>query len=501
MGLLVVVTTFLIIIVHRLIVRRSILLPPGPWMWPLVGVIPFLGSLPHQALANLAQQYGPLMYVRFGSTPCIVVSSSMLAEKFLKTHDQVFQNRPKTLVGKVFNLDNAIALSSGPHWRHLRKICSTQLFTPTCIQSFEVVRKNEISLIMNEIYVEANASKVVNLKYHMSAIATNSLAQMIFSKRHQELQDFKDHFQNVMFWLGAFIIGDHIPSLKWLTKLQGVEAKMQKLDEKLTKSFQRLLDEHAKATPNTRDSKNDDLPKDFMDVLLKMPSEDGTGSLPLCTLKPLVMFDLLGAGTDTTSILLEWAMAELMQNPEIMKQAQTELDTVVGIDRVVQESDIQQLRLLQAIIKETFRLHPPTPLLLPHQTNEAWQSVEGYNLPPKTQLLVNVWAIGRDPNNWERPLEFDPTRFMKDPKIDMTCQDFRLLPFGSGRRACPGRVLGILLLHIILARLLQSFDWYIPDKQGPNGLDMSEKSNGINNIKSQVLLARAHPRLPSHLYE
>lgn len=183
MGLLVVVMTFLTIIVHRLIVRRSILLPPGPWMWPLVGVIPFLGSLPHQALANLAQQYGPLMYVRFGSTPCIVVSSSMLAEKFLKTHDQVFQNRPKTLVGKVFNLDNAIALSSGPHWRHLRKICSTQLFTPTYIQSFEVVRKNEISLIMNEIYVEANASKVVNLKYHMSAIATNSLAQMIFSKR------------------------------------------------------------------------------------------------------------------------------------------------------------------------------------------------------------------------------------------------------------------------------------------------------------------------------
>jgi len=147
------------------------------------------------------------------------------------------------------------------------------------------------------------------------------------------------------------------------------------------------------------------------------------------------------------------------------------------------------------------RLHPPTPLLLPHQTNEAWQSVEGYNLPPKTQLLVNVWAIGRDPNNWERPLEFDPTRFMQDPKIDTTCQDFRLLPFGSGRRACPGRVLGILLLHIILARLLQSFDWYIPDKQGPNGLDMSEKSNGVNIMKSQVLLARAHPRLPSHLYE
>ncbi len=106
------------------------------------------------------------------------------------------------------------------------------------------------------------------------------------------MQDFKDHFQNVMFWLGAFIIGDHIPSLKWLTKLQGVEAKMQKLDEKLTKSFQRLLDEHAKATPNTRDSKNDDLPKDFMDGLLKMPSEDGTGPLPQRTLKPLVMVSL-----------------------------------------------------------------------------------------------------------------------------------------------------------------------------------------------------------------
>jgi cytochrome P450 len=194
-------------------------------------------------------------------------------------------------------------------------------------------------------------------------------------------------------------------------------------------------------------------------------------------------------------------MAELLRHPDIMKRAQEELDTVVGTDRLVSESDLQHLPYLQAILKETFRIHPPGPLLVPHRSIQPCQ-VEGYNLPTNTRLIVNLWAMGRDPNNWEKPLEFDPDRFMQQhPEIDVHGHDFELLPFGTGRRACPGRPLGILFVQIVLANLLQSFDWTLPPnlQQEPMKLDMSE-TFGLTLKKTQGLCAKAQPRLHPHFY-
>jgi cytochrome P450 len=198
---------------------------------------------------------------------------------------------------------------------------------------------------------------------------------------------------------------------------------------------------------------------------------------------------------------LEWVMAELLRHPDIMKRAQEELDTVVGTSRLVSESDLQHLPYLQAILKETFRIHPAGPLLVPHRSIQPCQ-VEGYNFPTNTRLIVNLWAMGRDPNNWEKPLEFDPDRFMQQhPEIDVHGHDFELLPFGTGRRACPGRPLGILFVQIVLGNLLQSFDWTLPPnlQQEPMKLDMSE-TFGLTLKKTQGLCAKAHPRLHPHFY-
>jgi cytochrome P450 len=194
-------------------------------------------------------------------------------------------------------------------------------------------------------------------------------------------------------------------------------------------------------------------------------------------------------------------MAELLRHPNIMKCAQEELDTVVGTNCLVSESDLQHLPYLQAILKETFRIHPLAPFMAPHRSIQPCQ-VEGYNLPTNTQLIVNLWAMGRDPNNWEKPLEFDPNRFMlQHPEIDVYGQHFELLPFGTGRQACPRRPLGILFAQIILASLLQSFDWIFPPnlQQEPMKLDMSETFN-LTLRKTQGLCAKAHPRLHPHFY-
>jgi cytochrome P450 len=204
---------------------------------------------------------------------------------------------------------------------------------------------------------------------------------------------------------------------------------------------------------------------------------------------------------DTSYVTLEWVMAELLQHPNILKRAQEELDTVVGTNRLISESDLQHLPYLQAILKETFRIHPPAPFMAPHRSIQPCQ-VEGYNLPINTQLIVNLWAMGRDPNIWEKPLEFDPDHFMlQHPEIDVYGQHFELLPFGTGRRACPGRPLGILFAQIILASLLQSFDWTLPPnlQQEPMKLDMSKTFN-LTLRKTQGLCAKAHPRLHPHFY-
>jgi cytochrome P450 len=224
----------------------------------------------------------------------------------------------------------------------------------------------------------------------------------------------------------------------------------------------------------------------------------------------LMSQEMLAGGAETSSLTIEWAMAELIRNPMIMKRAQMELETVVGMNRIIEESDLHKLTYLQAVIKETLRLHPPGPLLVPHSsTIKVCGIAKDYDIPPHTRVMVNVWAMGRDPSIWERPFEFYPERFLQQGQehhhiateiIDMDENNFKLFPFGSGRRACPGRPLGILVVQIVLARLLHSFHWVLPNHQEPNTLDMSEEF-GLTLPRVQPLHLKAYPKLQAHLYK
>lgn len=205
-----------------------------------------------------------------------------------------------------------------------------------------------------------------------------------------------------------------------------------------------------------------------------------------------IVKDFFTAGTDTTAITTEWAISELINNPNVLKKAQQEIDKVVGSDRLLQESDAPNLPYLQAIIKETFRLHPPIPLLTRKSVSDC--VINGYKIPAKTLLFVNIWSMGRNPKYWGSPMVFRPERFLEkeNASIDVKGQHFELLPFGTGRRGCPGMLLGIQEVIIIIGTMIQCFDWKLPDGYGP--VDMTERP-GLTAPRANDLVCRVVPRI------
>ena len=170
---------------------------------------------------------------------------------------------------------------------------------------------------------------------------------------------------------------------------------------------------------------------------------------------------MFAAGTDTTYITSEWAMGELARNPKVIEKLQNEINGIVGGKPMVSEYDLREMHYLKAVIKEVLRLHPPAPLLLPRESIDDCQ-IGGYKIPSKTRVIINSWAIARDPKIWDIPNEFIPERFMNNP-IDFKGQDFELIPFGSGRRICPGMGFAVSNIELLLANLIHKFEWNLPD--------------------------------------
>lgn len=202
-------------------------------------------------------------------------------------------------------------------------------------------------------------------------------------------------------------------------------------------------------------------------------------------------------GTETVASAIEWAMTELMRSPEDLKRVQQELTQVVGLNRRVEESDFEKLTYLKCCLKETLRLHPPIPLLL-HETSEE-AVVSGYRIPAKSRVMINAWAIGRDPGSWVDPDTFKPYRFLKEGVPDFKGSNFEFIPFGSGRRSCPGMQLGLYALEVAVAHLVHSFTWELPDGMKPSELDMGDVF-GLTAPKAIRLIAVPRQRLLGSLY-
>nr|AYM55605.1 cytochrome p450 [Croton stellatopilosus] len=462
--------------------RKS--LPPGPRPLPVIGNILDLGEKPHQILAKLSKRYGNLMSLKLGTLTTIVISSPNMAKEALHKHDQALSSRtvPNSVhIGNHHNL-SMVWMPVNNRWRNLRKISTTQLFTSRRLNAGQDLRSKKVQELVNFVSENCKIGKAVDIGQAAFTTVLNLMSNTFFSidlanYNSKKSQEFIKTIVTLMEVAGKPNIADYFPILG-LVDPQGTLRHCKIYFERLMKVFDGIIDKRMKSRM-TQEEQNHDVLDSLLILVQQSDSE-----LSLEDVKHLLL-DFFLAGTDTTTTSLVWAMAELLKNPEKMAKIKNE---VKQID-VVEESDIMNLPYLQATIKETFRLHPPVPFLLPHKA-ESEVEINGFKVPKNAQILVNVWAMGRDAGIWENPEKFEPERFL-DSKIDVKGRDFELIPFGAGRRMCPGLPLAHKMLHLMLASLIHSFNWKLPNDMKPIDLDMSETS-GIALHKTKPLLAAPH---------
>ncbi|KAI6699677.1 hypothetical protein NL676_014001, partial [Syzygium grande] len=427
---------------------------------------------PHHDLHKLAQKYGTIMYLRLGFVPTIVISSPEAAELFLKTHDLVFANRPpqEAMKHMAYEQRNLSFSPYGPCWRNIRKMCTLELLSNAKVNSFKSIQGEEVGLLVR-ILKDASLDRfAIDLSGKISSLSADMNCRMIFGKKYMDEEfderGFKAMIQKGMILAATPNIGDYIPYIASLD-LQGLTRRMKAVSKVFDAFFEKIIEEHLEYKKEVGQR------KDFVDVMLGfMGSDEGEYLIDRPHLKS-IMLDMMAASIDTSTTAIEWAMSEFLRHPQAMKKLQHELKKVVGMNRIVEEPDIESLDYLNMVVKETLRLHPPVPLLLPHESIEDC-TVKSFHIPRKSRVLVNVWAIGRDPHVWGDPEKFIPERF-EGTSIDVRGHDFQLLPFGSGRRGCPGMQLGLTVIRLVLAQLAHCFDWELPDGMLPSELNMNEE--------------------------
>ncbi|WJZ89618.1 hypothetical protein VitviT2T_008825 [Vitis vinifera] len=382
----------------------------------------------------------------------------------------------------------------GARWKLLRKLSNLHMLGGKALEDWSQVRAVELGHMLRAMLELSQRAEPVVVPEMLTFSMANMIGQVILSRRvfetkGSESNEFKDMVVELMTTAGYFNIGDFIPSIAWLD-IQGIQHGMKHLHRKFDRLLTKMMEEH---TASAHERKGN---PDFLDVIMAN-QENSTGEkLTITNIKALLL-NLFTAGTDTSSSVIEWSLAEMLKNPSILKRAHEEMDQVIGRSRRLVESDLPKLPYLQAICKESFRKHPSTPLNLPRVSTQACE-VNGYYIPENTRLSVNIWAIGRDPDVWESPEEFRPERFLsgRNEKIDPRGNDFELIPFGAGRRICAGTRMGIVLVEYILGTLVHSFDWKMPD-----GVEINmDEAFGLALQKAVSLSAMVTPRLHQSAY-
>ncbi|KAL2927659.1 Cytochrome P450 76AD1 [Bienertia sinuspersici] len=471
--------------------RKSNKLPPGPKRMPIFGNIFDLGDKPHRSFANLSKIHGPLISLKLGSVTTIVVSSADVAKEMFLKNDQALANRtiPDSVRAGDHDKLSISWLPVSAKWRNLRKISAVQLLSNQRLDASQAQRQAKVQQLLTYVQDCSKKGQPVDLGRAAFTASLNLLSNTFFSVElasHESSasQEFKQLMWNIMEEIGRPNYADYFPILGYIDPF-GIRRRLAAYFDKLIAVFQNIITERQKirsANPGIKPT------NDILDTLLNLYQDN---ELSMGEINHLLV-DIFDAGTDTTASTLEWAMAELVKNPHMMIKVQNEIEEAIGKDSsMIQESDISKLPYLNAIIKETLRLHPPTVFLLPRKADVDVE-LYGYVVPKDAQVLVNLWAIGRDPKVWKNAELFSPERFLESG-IDFKGRDFELLPFGAGRRICPGLTLAYRMLNLMMATLLHSFDWKLQDDMNPKDLDMDEKF-GITLQKVQPLQVIPVPR-------
>ncbi|KAJ0025298.1 hypothetical protein Pint_08687 [Pistacia integerrima] len=436
-------------------------LPPSPFpSLPIIGHLYLLKPPMYRTLAQISKRKGPVVLLQFGSRKVLLVSSPSAAEECFTKNDIIFANRPRLLIGKQlgYNYTGLAWAPYGDHWRNLRRIATLEILSAARLQVLYSIRIDEIRSLIHRLFPKQFQS--VDLKTMFNELTMNVMMTMIAGKRYygddvtnlEEANRFKEIQAETFKVSGTTNIGDHLP---WI-KSRELEKRMMECGRKRDEFMQELLEEHRK--------------------------EKGTYISAEKT-KTLV---LLIAGTDTTTNSMEWTFSLLLNHPEILKKAQTEIDNRVGHGRLLDETDLVHLPFLRNIINGSLRMYPVAPLLVPHESSDDCK-VGGFHVPRGTMLMVNMWAIQNDPKIWVDPRKFKPVRF---DGVEGGRDGFRSMPFRSGRRGCPGEGLALRMIGLTLGSLIRCFEWERPSKEM---IGMRE-GIGFTMPKAQPLIGKCHPR-------
>ncbi|MED6167533.1 hypothetical protein PIB30_003505 [Stylosanthes scabra] len=439
--------------------KRDHKMPPGPWKLPIIGNLHQLvgsSSLPHHALTKLSQNHGPLMQVQLGEISAVIVSSPNMAREIMKAHDLAFSERPEFLPSKI------IAYGS----------------TNIAFAPYE-----EVANMIETIHI--SAGETINLSKMIHNLITTVVSRAVFGNLSQDHEQFVSFVKKSIALSDGFDLADLFPSFKPLHFITGMEAKLYEMHVKMDKILDKIIKEieERKLEDNTQheqQEKNENL----VEVLLRVQHSDTLDTQITLNNVKAVILDMFFAGTDTSSVVVEWAMSELMRNPRAMKKAQAEIRHAWRGKQTIQEADVSELPYLKAVIKETMRLHPPLPLMLPRQAREDC-TINGYHIPINTKVMINVYALGRDPDNWYDAESFLPERFEKNP-MDFKGTNFEYIPFGAGRRMCPGLNFGLANVEFALAMLLYHFNWELPEGIKAEDLDMNEAQGATAGRKNPL---------------
>ncbi|XP_040996840.1 cytochrome P450 81C13-like [Juglans microcarpa x Juglans regia] len=448
--------------------------PPSPFSIPIIGHFHHLKPPLHQALQTLSFQYGPILYIKYGSRPILVVSSPSAVEECFTKNDIIFANRPLTMAAEYFtyNLTAPVWAPYGHLWRNLRRFLNLELFSQNSLQNSSIIRQEEVHSLLRQLFKSSNADRPqkVEFRYLFTLLMFNVIMRMVTGKPcvgeeaagtdlgKQRLRDMKGiYFANL-----GMNICDFFPVLRWVG-YKGLEKNMRSLQGKRNGLLNHFIEEiKQKKTSFLKNAveMNEEQKSTLIETLMSV--QESEPELYSDDVIKGVLMMMFVAGTDTTSTTMEWAMSLLLNHPEELQKVKAEIDDQIGHERLLNESDLSKLPYLRCVINETLRLYPPAPLLIPHFSTEDC-TVGGFRIPQETMLLVNTWALHRDPNLWEDPTKFKPERF--ETIMNGERDAFKFIPFGTGRRQCPGSGMAVRVVSLVLGSIIQSFEWERPDKE------------------------------------
>ncbi|KAL5810702.1 hypothetical protein ACOSQ4_027270 [Xanthoceras sorbifolium] len=452
--------------------QSNLRFPPSPPALPIIGHLHLLSSQLPKSLQTLACRYGPLMQIRMGASTCIVVSNATVAKDILKTHEIDFASRYESGPGQ-YNIYSGCGFITGPYgayWRFMKKLCATKLFAQ--LQRFEHIREKEIEKLLKSLLKSSRKGEPCNLGKEFATLTNNLTFRMTMGKKFSENGDEAVEMRRLAVEIieiaAKFGVNEVFGFLKKVD-LFGNGKKLRETICKYDEFVEQIMKEYEDNEINGRENDED---KDPMEILLET-YRDTNSEVKLTRYQiKYFLLEIFLASVDSTSAALQWAMAELINHPRVFNKLKDEINSVVGLTRLVKESDVPNLPYLRAIIKETLRLHPPNPII--HRECIRDCKINGFEVKANTKTLINAHVIMRDPDAWDQPNEYLPERFLVNNSsedidennigqtlMEMRGQDFRYIPFGGGRRGCSGATHAYLVMEATIGALVQCFDWKV----------------------------------------